>query len=369
MISLAVNGVRIYGWESVEISKSMTSLCGTFSLSQSATRDGVNLEHLPVFPGDRVQIWRDDVLIMTGFVDDTSPSIDSSSHTIGVSGREITGDLVDCGLLATGKNAGTWRTKITLPQLITQLVEPFGIKCSSAGGADVGEAFPKFSAEPGDSIFTTIQKACILRGVLPMTAGDGSVILVQEGKGHAKDALVYGVNIKKASGKFSLKDRYSVYIVRGSANTSGDFFGAGGKFGFEARATDSGVPRYRPLVISAGSDVPDQVTAQRRANWEASTRAAKAGTVEVDVLGWVQSNGALWACAQLVTAQIPPILGPSPRDLLISSVKLHYSASGETATLDLVQPGAYAPEPGIKKAKDVKAKNDSWADVKKAVQG
>lgn len=368
MIELAVNGVRISGWESVEITKSMTSLCGTFSLSQSATRDGVKLEHLPVFPGDRVEIWRNSVRMLTGFVDDTSPSIDASSHTIGVSGREITGDLVDCGLLSTGKSAGTWRTKITLPQLITQLVTPFGLKFSAAGGADPGDAFPKFSAEPGDSIFVTMQKACNLRGVLPMTAGDGSVILVQEGKGHTKDPLVYGSNIKKADGKFSLKDRFSVYVVRGEAKSSGDFFNAGGKYGFEARATDSGVPRYRPLVIHAGSDVPDKKTAQHRANWEASTRAAKAGTVEVVVQGWAQSDGSLWTCANLVTVQIPPILGPTPRDLLISSVRYSYGTGGEEVTLSLVQPGAYAPEPGTKKEKNVKASNDPWADVKKAVQ-
>lgn len=369
MIELAVNGVRITGWESVEITKSMTSLCGTFSLSQSATRDGVKLEHLPVFPGDKVGIWRSGTLMLTGFVDDTSPAIDASSHTIGVSGREITGDLVDCGLLGEGKSVGTWRTKITLPQLVAQLIKPFGLKYSSAGGADPGDAFPKFSAEPGDTIFTTMQKACNLRGVLPMTAGDGSVILVQEGRGHAKDPLVYGVNIKKADGKFSLKDRFSVYVVRGQATSSGDFFNAGGKFGFEARATDSGVKRYRPLVIQAGSDVPDKKTAQHRANWEASTRAAKAGTVEVVVQGWAQSSGDLWACASLVTVQIPPILGPNPRDLLISSVRYSYGTEGEQATLSLVQAGAYAPEPGTKKEKKVDGKNDPWADVKKAVQG
>lgn len=368
MIELAVNGKRIAGWESVDISKSMTSLCGTFSMAQAATRDGVNLEYLPIFPGDKVEILRDGAKMLVGWVDDINPSIDSSSHSIGVSGREVTCDLVDCGILPGGRGESSWRKRITLPKLLEQLLAPFGLKYSDAGGASTGDPFPRFSAEPGDTVFQTIQKACSQRGVLPMTATDGSLILVQGGHAMSFDPLVYGANILKVEGAFSIKDRFSVYSVRGEASTSTDFFNAApGKFGFAATATDAGVSRYRPKVISGGSGTPTKKAAQVRANWEASTRAAKSGTATVTVRGWAQSNGALWECARLVVIEAPPIFGAGSRTMLISSVRYSFGPGGEVAILSLEDPGAYAPEPGDK-PKAVKASKDAWAGIRKQVQ-
>lgn len=364
-ISISVDGQILTGWEEVQVSKSMDHLSGSFSVTQSAITEDGTIRPIPIFPGDKVQVTLAGSPFMTGWVDDIDPKVNGRSHIIGVSGRELTCDLVDCGLTDT---TGQWKN-VDLKQLANQLSAPFGLKVESAP-ADLGQPFPKFSAEPGDSVFQTLNKACTLRGVLPMTTGSGNIALIQSGDGRAADRLVYGVNVKAASGKFSNKDRFSLYVVRGQDGFPRTGTASANKtIGVEARAQDPDVVRFRPIVIVAGNTL-DQKTAQRRASWEAQTRAAKAGGLEVVVRGWTQSTGELWECARLVSVEIPYLLGEGSQDFLINTVKYAYGAGGTTATLSLARPDAFEPIPETgPSAKKVKAQADPWANIRKSVRG
>lgn len=362
-VQLLVGQQLLAGWEGVEVSRSLTSLCGAFSLTQSATSSSTDEAFLPIFPGDRVEVRLEGNPVMVAWVDKVSPKIDARSHSIAVAGREVTCDLVDCGLL---NSKGIWK-KITLPQLVTQLVQPFGLTYSSDGGADVGEAFPRFSAEPGDTIFQTITKAASIRGVLPVTTPAGAVTLIQEGKKRSTDRLVYGVNVLSAGGDFDMKDRFSSYTVRGTCPTppGASYFSANKSFHSTGTATDPGVTRYRPMVAVGGGDMNHRA-AQDKASWEANTRAAKSSTLEVVVRGWTQTDGTLWECGRLVSVEVPYILGKSSQDFLISQVRYTYGNGGTVCVLSLVHPGAFKKLPENKKAKP--GTTDAWASVRKAVR-
>jgi prophage tail gpP-like protein len=362
-VTITTAGKALRGWESVEIVKSMTSLCGEFSLSQSAQEADGKAAYLPVFPGDRAEIRLEGHLLLTGWVDEIAPKIDPRSHTIGVKGREITSDLVDCGL--EGVN-GTWKG-VTLAQLAAQLVKPFGLVYTSEGGADLGKPFTRFSAEPGDTVFQTITKAANQRGVLPWTTREGALTFIQQGTKRATDRLVLGQNLLSVSGAFSLKDRFSTYQVRGTHATApgAGYFSANKSLHVSATATDKGVERYRPLVIVGGNDLTAQ-TAQERANWEALTRAAKSSTMEAVVRGWTQSDGSLWECASLLSLDAPAILGGPSQDLLVSQVRYTLGPDGTRATLSLVSPDAFQK---LEERKKTVAKTDPWATVRKAVRG
>lgn len=358
-ISLSLNGSKLSGWEEVEVTKSMASLCGDFTVTQSALNDGDEIKPLPIFPGDQVTVNLSGAEFMVGWVDGTSPKIDARTHSITVNGREKTCDLVDCGIPSSALH---WKN-VDLKQLVNALCSPFGISVESCP-ADIGDPFKKFSAEPGDSVFTVMNKACTLKGVLPVTTASGNISLIKAGGGRANDRLVYGVNIRAASGKFDNKDRYSQYIVRGQ-NGSQDWGTDNKTIHIEAKAEDPSITRFRPLYIVAGNEL-DQKTAQRRVNWEAQTRAAKASPLEVTVQGWTQSNGALWECARLVSVEIPYLIGDGSQDFLISSIKYTYGSGGTFSTLSLVRPDAFDELPATKK---VAADKDAWASVRKAVQG
>lgn len=363
-VSVRVGGKLLTGWKAVDVVKSMTSLCGSFSLTQSANKDDAFPAYLPIFPGDRVEILLAGSPFFTAWVDGISPKVSENSHEIGVAGREVTCDLVDCSLL---NSSGSWKN-VTLRQLIGILGAPFGLEYSPDGGANPGDPFPVFSAEPGDSVFTTLQKAASLRGVLLTTTRDGRVGLIQEGTGRSSDRLVYGVNVRTASGNFDVKDRFSSYTVRGTSSPTpgGSYFAEAKKMHVQAGATDLGVGRYRPLVLVGGNDM-GHTSAATRAAWEATTRAAKSGALEVSVHGWAQTDGTLWECARLVSVELPPILGPGSQDFLISQVRYSLNGSGTSATLSLVHPGAFKSLDKDKRAKKPPA--DPWASVRKAVRG
>lgn len=362
-VTIKVGGKALSGWESVDISKSMTALCGSFSLAQSATNDNGVTTFLPVFPGDKISVELEGVPFLTGWVDKITPKVDARSHGIGVDGREITCDLVDCSR-APG-SASSWKN-LTLDKIIRELVQPFGLAFKSSG-APMGSAFKAFSAEPGDSIFQTIQKAAATRGLLPMTLGDGSITLVEEGKGRARDRLVYGLNVLSAAGAYDNKDRFSEYHVTGQAPAApgSGFFGAAKKHTSSASATDTLVTRFRPKVLVESGEVRGSM-AQTRANWEAQVRAAKASTVEVTVQGWTQSDGSLWECARVVSVEVPYLFGPGSRDLLISTIRYSHGPGGTVSVLSLVTPGAFKQLP--EKSKAAVSKPDAWASVRKAVK-
>lgn len=358
-----VGSKLLAGWESVEVSKNLTSLCGSFSIAQAAIHSDKDKTFLPIFPGDRVEIQLEGKTVMVAWVDKVAPKVDARSHSIAVDGREITCDLVDCSLLGANK---PWK-KLTLPQITAILLEPFGLAYSKEGGADTGAAFPKFSAEPGDTIFQTITKAATIRGVLPVTTAAGALTYIQEGKKRSTDRLVYGSNVKSASGSYDLKDRFSSYTIRGTAPTppGAGYFTGNKTFHATGTATDPSVTRYRPFV-AMGSGEMNHRAAQDRASWEVQTRAAKSSTLEVVVKGWTQSDGSLWEAGRLVSVQIPYLLGAAAVDFLIAGVRYSYGSDGTQATLSLVHPGAFRKLPENKKAQP--GQTDAWASVRKAVK-
>jgi len=360
-----VGGRALVGWESVDISTSMSQLCGTFGIAQAAqgAQPSARAGFLPIFPGDRVSIELAGVSVLVGWVDRVTPKVDARSHSIGVEGREITADLVDCGI----EGPTAWKN-VSLDQLAAALVKPYGIKYLP-GGADTGERFSRFSAEPGETVFQTLQKAANLRGLLWTTTRAGDLTLTTGRTGKCTDRLVYGINILSASADYSNKDRFSRYVVRGQSSPGpGTYFAAAksGGYGSTAAATDPDVDRYRPLVLVSGSgDTRDGM--QRRANWEASTRRAKSNTLEVVVQGWTQTDGTLWECGKSVSVEIPYLLGPDSKEFQLSAVRYTYGPGGTLANLSLILPDAFEVLPKNTQPKTKKGKVDAWSGVRAAV--
>ena len=100
-----------------------------------------------------------------------------------------------------------------------------------------------------------------------------------------------------------------------------------------------------------GEQAIDDAEAQRRADWEAVVRAARARRVTVTVRGWRESDdGDLWEPGRLVRLT-DEWLG-FDRDLLVSSVVYSIGESGTIARLSLVPEGAFLerlePEPAAR---------------------
>jgi prophage tail gpP-like protein len=346
---LQVNGRKYGGWQSVRVVLGMEQIAGTFELSVSERWPG-QPEAWPILPGDACQVLIGDQPVITGYVDDVAPDYDKESHSVRISGRDRTGDLVDCSAM---HKSGQW-AGVTLDRIAADLCAPFGVKVSLQ--TDVGAKFGKFALQEAETAFEALDRAAKMRGVLLMSDGKGGLVITRAGSQRIGTALVKGQNVERGSGQFSHKDRFSKYIIKGQTPGHDD---STPEHNAQTKATaeDNAVRRYRPLIVIA--EQGDNSTYTDRAKWERNVRAGKASRVTYPVSGWQHTNG-LWLPNRL--AQVKDDFLGVDGDLLLAQVAFILDESGSRAELELCRKEAFdlvaLPEKG--KMKKGKKEADVW---------
>ena len=222
----------------------------------------------------------------------------------------------------------------------------------------------------GETVHEFLLKLCRLRGVLPVSHGDGRLILTTAGQTSSGARLIQGRNIVAARAEFNSADRHNEYVVKGQGQAPAelDYPPASDEDAEErdrqrseficpsGRAVDNAVRRHRPLVLLAEGG-GDPASMQARARWEAVNRAGHSRAVSYTVQGWRAPGGGLWRCNQLVSVE-DGLLGVWGQQLIESlSFRLDDSC-GAITELGLVHPDAYAANPAEDQASGVKSKFD-----------
>lgn len=329
-VRLRVENVDYGGWTSMEVVRSLEQLAGTFDLtvSESWASSGVAV-HRPLRPGQLCQVLLDGKSVMAGQIDDVAPQYDARTHSVRVSGRDLTADLVDCSA-ATGRWKG-----IPLTQLALILCEPFGIDV--AADVDTGLFFREFAVEEGETVFEALSRAARMRAAFLVSNGKGGILITRASRGVISTQLNRPGNILAASAVYSLKERFSDYTVKGQQSGDDDVWGGAAAQPWGS-AEDDGVSRYRPLLVLAEDQGGDADFAQR-ATWERAVRLGKGTRVEITVQGWTHADG-LWTpnCQVHVSDEW---LGLD-MDLLLVGVQNTLDESGTRTVLTLTRPEAYS---------------------------
>lgn len=349
-VELLVGGTPYKGWESVSITKNLDSVSGSFSVAvMDRWRELV--ESWGIKPGDECSVTIGGEVVITGWVDGIDTDFDKESRSITVKGRDKTCDLVDCSIIT---KTSQLKNK-TLTDIATELCSPFSISVTAE--TDVGKPFEKWDITQGETVFDNLNKAAKLRGVLLTSDERGNLKIVRAGSEMATDALVQGENILSASASYDDTQRFSEYVVKGQKKGDDKVNGKEAAHNKD-QATDAGVSRYRPMLLtSEGSS--DKETVKGRAEWEATTRAAKAFKMDATVVGWRQSSGTLWKVNQKV--QVTCGFAGVINDLLISGITYEKSeAQGTVCRMELVRPDAFKPEPEVKEQSDP-SKKIGWS--------
>lgn len=337
-IKLRVGGKEYAGWKTARVMRGIESVSGSFALGVSE-RWGTQAQPWPIYEEDECTVLIGSETVITGWVDRRSPSYGAKDHALAVSGRDATGALVDCSAVLD-----QWEFRnVSVLAFARKVCEPFGIEVSLQTGLVLPPSPRKISVSPGDTAFNAIERACRLAGVLPVSDGEGGLLLTRAGDTHATTALVEGENILSASAEFDASGRFHDYFVLGQHRGSSEFFGASATTEIKAFAEDPNVSRVaRSLLIRPEGNVTLKQAATR-AHWEAATRAARADSVSVTVQGWTQGGGTLWPINVLVRVKSPAI-GVNG-DMLITQATYAVDASGGTTTeLTLKPPDAFLPE-------------------------
>jgi prophage tail gpP-like protein len=285
-VRLKVAGLDYGGWKTVRITRSIEQLAGSFELGVSERWRTVD-EARRILPGEKCELEIEGTPVITGYVDELRVDYDANSHNVHVTGRDATGDLVDCSAI---KGSGQFKGR-TIEQIATDLCKPFGIDVSLADGVDAGKPFTSFALQEGETVFEALARMAKIRALLLTSDGEGGLVITRAGVERCSTVLKNGLNILGAAGSLDFKDRFSTYMVKAQAPGT-DYWNAASAAHVRGVATDPVVKRYRPQIV-VGESQADGLSAKDRAIWQSQLRAARSLNITVRVQDWLHDEG-LW---------------------------------------------------------------------------
>ena len=349
-------GSKIYaGWKDVRVSLGIEQIAGTYELTITERWPNQPTDWT-IPPGEVCEIKIGEDAVISGYVDTVAVSYDSTSHSIKVTGRDRTGDLVDCSAPSVSLSG------LSFLKIAQKLCQPFGISVSDQTDGISGKVIPKLTIQNGESVFKTLEKLARSVGVLLISDARGGLLITRAGMaGLCKTPLEQGENILKGQLEHTHASLYSEIVVKGQSAAPGaskyslaDNQHKGEvKRGRTNKSSNSQIDRYRPLILVAETQA-DAKRCQQRAEWEASNREAKARRITLTVQGWRQPDGTLWQINQKV--RVCSSWLRTDECWLVAGITFSLSDAGSITTLTLTSDKAFDLLPEIPKAQGT-AKN------------
>lgn len=365
-VTLSVDGQRFDWWTSVEIVRDLAEISGSFTVElhdfARARRTFPGIEPRgatppAIEPGAACELAIDGETVLIGHVDEVKITWSDSQLTFAVSGRDSTGDLVDCAASVDGPVE--WRN-LKLDEIARRICAPFGIAVRAE--ADMGDPFPVFSIEVAERAMEAIERGCRQRAILAVSDGVGGLLLTQGGTRRGPAPLTLPGNVHQAVLNRDWKERHSEYVVKGQTRppraggpalvSSVPPIDAGAPeparprqaqeraaIVMTGRARDAEITRHRPAVRlsktqSGGASV------QTQADWMLRVARGKGETLTYTVLDWrAGEERTLWRPNELVTVDDPlaGVLG----DMIVAAVTFQHGEKGTLTELKLLGPEAF----------------------------
>jgi prophage tail gpP-like protein len=346
---LSIGGRKYGGWEEISIDRSIDNLCSTFRVVAAAKEDGSGPD-FQFRAGAAVAASIDGENLITGWADRVSPRYDKDEHSIDIEGRDRACDLTDC---SAEHATGSWKNA-RIEDIAAELAKPMGITITVM--ADTGERLKRFSLQQGETVYAAIERLLRFRGLLAVSAPDGSVQIIAA-KQSGIDFRLNSDRILDATSEFDVSERYSKIIVKGQASGDDE---ANGKTVSKVRAeaVDLTVERPRTLIIIA-EEQATIAALETRAKWEVTTRAAKAQSATITMAGWRDDAGALYAPNRIVYIKDRRMFIDSP--MLVTAVSLTKDLGGSKAVLTCAPPEAWSQLPIPEEREAARLKNGSKA--------
>ena len=253
-VSIQVGSTQFRGWKTVSITKSCETMPNSFALSAS-TEFMQGPAIAGTRPGQPCQIFIDQNLVITGWIDRRTITADGHNHGVTISGRGITRNLVDCSadlVNDPGLKGGMINAANTL-DLATRLCKAFGITARSAV-ADLGIPILPFQIALGETPYEIIESVARYAGYLLYEDQNGNLVLDRIGTQSMASGFTMPGNIEAISAERSEDGRYSHYIVvYYGINTLSETAPLGNQ---RAIVIDKTMPEYRPLIRVSAQITP-----------------------------------------------------------------------------------------------------------------
>ena len=130
------------------------------------------------------------------------------------------------------------------------------------------------------------------QGFCWLSTRSGNIRLTKGASGEqrfrAVSRIEEGDNLKSGTIVIDESERFSKYTVKASSPGSDDYPGLVSSSA-EGVSYDRGITRNRPLILIAEGNA-DSALAKRRAQWEASSRLARAVKIDIVTQNWLQED-------------------------------------------------------------------------------
>lgn len=336
--SLVINGEAYYGWTEVRITRSLDQFAHSFEMTYvDRWAEGDAPRQLVL--GAACVARYDAFDLITGWLDNATIELGSSSVSANAAGRSKTGDLVDCAAL---NKTGQWR-KQTAATIIRDLVKPFGIKVKFDPALTDTTKIPRFDLEDGETVFDAIDRLARLRAWLPITtaAGDLDFARISKTAGLRIVTLPVADTIRRQVQQ-DQQNRFSSYRIRSQTGRSSPTESPRRAALEKYEVSDPAVSRYRPTVVSSTTGAR-LVELQEHATWIMNTRAAQSERVTYEIPGILAPDKKPWEPGMLVSVD-DSWLGINDV-LVVATTNVQLDAQRFTTTLELTRTEAFAAEP------------------------
>lgn len=364
MIEVAINGTPYKLFKEAVLSRSIDNASGSFKIFTSSNAP----ETFPFNRGDVISISVDGVSKLYGFIDEINVVGDIESHTVEMSGRDNTCDLIDSSVPDAAK---VIEEQISLKAMCEKVISALGIKMKvvdNSGQTNIFTEDDLQAAESGDGAMAYLQSYSRKKQVFLIPSGDGDLIIYRPGNDVATTDLIHSYNdnknnVKSYRLKQSQQARFNKYYVRSSDNIGFDDDADYGVDGTKRTGivTDDSIRAGRYLEIVA-EETMDDATCLERAKEEANVRRARSTSYLCVVAGHSQADGTPWDIGQTVTVndEIVNVKG----SFIIREVEYSVSSDSGTQTSIVCAPvDAYKVQPlqtaGDKRVSSMPLESDS----------
>jgi prophage tail gpP-like protein len=361
-VKMKLGGFIFSAFGNVEIARDLKDISGTFKMD---CLDQVRLRQaLPVWidsgftsqkaidAGMACELSIDDEPVLIGWVEILTLKWDATTIACHISGRDRTGDLVECAALPDGPAEFKG---VDLLHVAKQVCALFGIPVRA--DVDVGAPFDRLAATPHQSAMEFLESASRQRSVLLTSDGVGGLLLTRGGKTRAPAPLTVGDNAASVEFTRDFTHRFSRYIVkgqsgRGHGHTAAALDGtlapdggtaqaapgpastaAAGHIVMTGEARDPEITRYRPRVLMVRTQ-SGMSTVQEQAEWALRVAKGMSEQFHIPVLEWRDGpKRELWRPNQ-VTLVTDPYSGLN-KDMLMAGVMFAFNHDGARTVVRL----------------------------------
>jgi prophage tail gpP-like protein len=340
-LTLTVGNQVLTGWQRVSVTRPLAAIPASFDLE--VTEKYPNKPEIDVKPGDPCQVKIGGDLVLTGYVDRYAAAISPAQHTIRVSGRSKSEDLVDCSaVFGDISKPGFQTVNGTTLALVEQLAAPYSVNVKTTAGD--GVTIPQFNINLGETPWEIIDRVTRYSQMLVYDLPDGSIMLAHVGTESMSSGFSIGENVEQGDVVLSMDGRFSEYEGHlTSILTFGTEAGVNTP-GIGEVVKDEGVPRFRKRYVISEQFVEGEPLAYKRAVWEMNKRKGQSFQFNVVCDSWRDSAGKLWEPNWLCPISAS-VLKLRDVNYIIASVTYTRDENGQHGVLTLMPPEAFQIEP------------------------